>query len=71
MEVVHIVCRIIRIILFQIKTALRLVALCQTLSCAPVEGVFSRLKMMRDACGDKMHEDMAETIRRLCNAMGI
>ena len=36
-----------------------MVVLTQTSSCS-VERVFSRLKMVRDACGDNMYEDMLE-----------
>ena len=41
------------------RLALRLVVLTQMSSCA-VERVFSQLKLIRDACGDNMFEDMTE-----------
>ena len=50
------------------KMALRLVVLTQVSSCS-VERVFSRLKMMREACGDNMLEDMVE-IRMFCMCNG-
>ena len=49
------------------RTALRLVVLSQTSSCS-VERVFSRLKMIRDTCGDSCYEDMAEVrVMLQCN----
>ena len=45
--------------LLAFRTALRLVVLSQTSSCS-VERVFSRLKMIRDTCGDNCYEDMTE-----------
>ena len=53
---------------FAFKTALRLVVLTQTSSCA-VERVFSRLKMIRDTCGDRLYEDMLE-VRMLMQCNG-
>ena len=50
------------------RMSLRLVVLTQTSSCA-VERVFSRLKMIRDACGDNKYEDMTE-IRVLIQCNG-
>ena len=50
------------------KVALRLVVLTQVSSCS-VERVFSQLKLMRDACGDNMFEDMVE-IRMFCMCNG-
>ena len=41
------------------RMCLRLVVLTQTSSFS-VERVFSRLKMIRDACGDSNYEDMTE-----------
>jgi len=49
------------------KKALRFVVLAQLSSCA-VERVFSRLKKMRDICGDNSLEDMTEVrIFMMCN----
>ena len=50
------------------KATLRLCVLTQTSSCS-VERVFSRLKMVRDTCGDRMYEDMLE-IRMLLQCNG-
>ena len=41
------------------RIALRLVVLSQMSSCS-VERVFSQLKLIRDACGESMMEDMTE-----------
>jgi hypothetical protein len=49
------------------RMCLRLIVLTQTSSCS-VERVFSRLKMIRDACGDSNYEDMTEIrILMQCN----
>jgi hypothetical protein len=49
------------------QQALRLVVLTQTSSCS-VERVFSRLKMIRETCGDNVYEDMAEVrVLMQCN----
>lgn len=50
------------------RHALRLVVLTQISSCS-VERVFSQLKLVRDACGDNMLEDMVE-IRMFCRCNG-
>jgi hypothetical protein len=43
----------------EFKVAVRIVVLFQTSSCA-VERVFSRLKNVRETCGDSLYEDMLE-----------
>ena len=50
------------------RHALILVVLTQISSCY-VERVFSQLKLVRDACGDNMLEDMVE-IRMFCRCNG-
>jgi len=50
------------------RHALRLVVLTQISSCS-IERVFSQLKLVRDACGDNMLEDMVK-IRMFCRCNG-